>query len=402
MFLHSKPLRIREHNIPLLVHGQGVFLFKSTRLEACAFTIVDADNKPCLEIEFNLENIYVINSQTSEPYLDKSTLSGLSPLNGAYYWFSIDSQNQRFVAGVGEARLETAIYRYQFPLLEGNKKWLESLTSIVISEAYPHLVPLRILRDPVTLHVPLLVKDINQLTMDDIAKGNIMPSANLNAISQKLYHCIAGEQFVLDDDFPDFSNAIEYRIATPGLWCHKQLKKKETEFNKENPNKLETYLRITLGQNNGESPGIPYVMEIWPSGHYSPVHNHAYSSAVIRVLHGSIHVKLFPFLCDSPSSVPEFGSADFKKGDITWLTETLNGVHQLENRDTMTCITIQCYMYPENDILHYDYFDYLDGQKIQQYEPDSDMDFVAFKKLMKEEWSKRPQVKPFFSCFSFQ
>jgi hypothetical protein len=400
MFLHSKPLRIREHNIPLLVHGQGVFLFKSTKLEPCAFIIVDADHKPCLEIEFNLENIYVINSQTSEPYLDKKTTSGLSPLHGAYYWFSIDSQNQRFVAGVGEVRLETAIYRYQFPL-KGNKKWLESFTAIMIPEDHSHLIPLRMLKDPVTLKVPLLVKDINQLTMDDIAKGNIMPSANLNAISQKLYHCIAGEQFVLDDDFPEFSKAIEYSIATPGLWCHKRLKEKETEFNKENPDKMETYLRITLGQNNGESPGIPYVMEIWPSGHYSPVHNHAYSSAVIRVLHGSIHVKLFPFLCDSPSSVPEFGSADFKKGDITWLTETLNSVHQLENRDTMTCITIQCYMYPENDILHYDYFDYLDGQKIQQYEPDSDMDFVAFKKLMKEEWDKRPQIKPLFSCFSF-
>ena len=403
MFLHSKPLRIREHKIPLLVHGQGVFLFKSTTLQPCAFTIVDADHKSCLDVEFNLENIYVINPHTSEPYLDKNTRSGLSPLRGAYYWFSIDSQNQRFVAGVGEARLETAIYHYQFPLLEGNKKWLESFTTIVIPED-SHLIPLRILRDPVTLKVPLFVKDINKLTMDDIAKGDVMPSANLNAISQKLYQCIAGEQFVLDDDdFPDFSNAIEYSIATPGLWCHKRLKQKETEFNKENPDKLETYLRITLGQNNGESPGIPYVMEIWPTGHYSPVHNHAYSSAVIRVLHGSIHVKLFPFLCDSPSSVPEFGSADFKKGDITWLTETLNGVHQLENRDTInTCITIQCYMYPENDIIHYDYFDYLDaGQKIQQYEPDSDMDFVTFKKRMKEEWSKRPQVKPLFSCFSF-
>jgi hypothetical protein len=59
-------------------------------------------------------------------------------------------------------------------------------------------------------------------------------------------------------------------------------------------------------------------------------------------------------------------------------------------------------MYPENDILHYDYFDYLDGKKIQHYEPDSDMDFVAFKKRMKKEWNNRPQDKPLFSCFSFQ
>ena len=204
MFLHSKPLRIREHNIPLLVHGQGVFLFKSTTTEPCIFTIL-SDDVPCLEVEFNVKAIHSINMQTVEPYFDTNNTSGLSPLRGAYYWFSIDSQNQRLIAGVGEVRLETAIYRYQFPLLEGNKKWLESLTTIAISDAYPHLVPLRMLRDPVTLKIPLLVKDINQLTMDDIAKGDVMPSANLNAISQKLYHGIAGEQVVLDDDFPEFS-----------------------------------------------------------------------------------------------------------------------------------------------------------------------------------------------------
>jgi hypothetical protein len=40
--------------------------------------------------------------------------------------------------------------------------------------------------------------------------------------------------------------------------------------------------------------------------------------------------------------------------------------------------------------VHYDYFDYLDasGAK-QQFEPDSDMDFVKFKKQMKLEWSQR-------------
>jgi hypothetical protein len=43
----------------------------------------------------------------------------------------------------------------------------------------------------------------------------------------------------------------------------------------------------------------------------------------------------------------------------------------------------------------------LDGQKIQHYEPDSDMDFVRFKNIMKHEWANRPQNKPLFSCFSF-
>jgi hypothetical protein len=55
-----------------------------------------------------------------------------------------------------------------------------------------------------------------------------------------------------------------------------------------------------------------------------------------------------------------------------------------------TCITIQCYMYDENNKSHYDYFDYIDGSgHKQQYEPDSDMDFVEFKEIIREEWLNR-------------
>ena len=103
-------------------------------------------------------------------------------------------------------------------------------------------------------------------------------------------------------------------------------------------------MRITLGRNSGESPGIPYVMEIWPSNHYSPIHSHADSNAVIRVLHGSIHVSLFPFLGEGTDIEP-FAEADFDKDEITWLSPQLNQIHQLRNNTDDVCITIQCYMY---------------------------------------------------------
>jgi hypothetical protein len=222
--------------------------------------------------------------------------------------------------------------------------------------------------------------------MHDIASSKVLPKSHLSPVAETLYDCIGWKSFALDDaDFPDFSKAIEYSIITPGLWCHETLKKKAGEFGKPNP--LETYLRITLGENNGESPGIPYVMEIWPPNHFSPVHNHAGASAIIRVLHGKIHVKLFPFL--SKDVMDPFATEDFKKDDITWISPTLNQVHRLTNlpTNTETCITIQCYMYDEMNKGHYDYFDYLDGDGVkQQYTPDSDMDFMAFKALMKREW----------------
>jgi predicted metal-dependent enzyme (double-stranded beta helix superfamily) len=283
------------------------------------------------------------------------------------------------MAGIGEPRFETTIYSYLFEPTQ--KAFLESLTTVKA-----HALQIRsMLRDPVTNSVPLAVKPVDALTMDDIASGAYMPVANLSLTSQKLYNCISGKKFSLDTpDFPDFVKAIEYSIVTPGCWCFERLKQKANEFGKPNPQ--ETYLRITLGENNGESPGVPYVMEIWPPEHFSPIHDHGGSSAVIRVLSGSINVTLFPFLGASES----FAEEEFKKGDVTWISPALNQVHQLRNLSARdTCITIQCYMYEKSDTTHYDYFDYLDSDnKVQKFEPDSDMEFLTFKQTMKSEWYK--------------
>jgi hypothetical protein len=334
---------------------------------------------------------------SGEPLVDQRNSRGLVQQRGAYYWFSLDSQNQRLYAGMGEARLENVLYAFDFTKdstqeKENVKLFFESLVTVTADT----LQITSILRDPITGSVPLLVKNTDDLTMEAIASGKYMPKANLSVMSQKLYDCISGKKFVLNTpDFPDFAKAIEYSIATPGMWCHERLKAKATEFNKDTPNYKETYLRITLGENNGESPGIPYVMEIWPVGHYSPVHNHGGSSAVIRVLHGAINVSLFPFL--SGDDLLPFAKADFKKGDVTWISPTLNQIHQLKNLDGNkdTCITIQCYMYESDNVAHYDYFDYLDTNGDEQkFDPDSDMEFIAFKNTVKKEWQMRPRCCP--------
>lgn len=391
--------KIEESNIKLLIPGQGVFIFKNNSNNfsllppSLNFFFYNKDQTDGLYIEFNEKNLFVQKFSDHSILVDKNNHTGLSNLASAYYWFSIDAQNQKLYGGIGEARLETVIYEYTLP--HKSKKFLESLETIKITPANNKFIkPIQLLRDPITEKVPLLVKNTNTLTMNDIAKGTYLPKANLSLVSQKLYDCISGEKFVLNDiDFPDFTKAIEYSIITPGKWCYEKIKDKSTEFNKDKPNILETYLRITLGQNNGESPGIPYVMEIWPIGHFSPVHSHAGANAVIRVLHGNINVKLFPFLCNQEKDgVKPFGIANFGKDDITWISPNLNQIHQLENAqtNTETCITIQCYMYDNENTTHYDYFDYLDEKgNIMQYEPDSDMNFIAFKSKMFKEWNER-------------
>jgi len=381
----------------LHIKGQGIIVFKACMNVNAIFIIYNKDKSHGLHITFTKNNIQVnmINGNNKELLEDDFNTNGLLELQGVYYWFSLDAQNQQLYAGIGEPRSETIEYTYQFSQTnhKSNKSFLESLSHIEYSTENIHIM--RISKDPIiNIPIPLIVKDTNELTMMDIAKMTYMPKANLSTISQKMYDCISGKNFVLDDkDFPNFSEAIEYSIATKGCWCNTTLKKKATEFNKDVPNIKETYLRITLGSNNGESPGIPYVMEIWPSEHYSPIHSHAGANAIIRVLYGEIHVKLYPFLCNEKHGVPVFGSADFKKNEITWISATLNQTHQLVNHDKKTCITIQCYMYDDENKRHYDYFDYLDinGNK-QQYEPDSDMDFLLFKKTIMLEWMNKMEM----------
>ena len=377
----SKPV----DTVKLTIRGQGVLLFTATQTQPCSLAFCDVSGYNGLTVDFTESSVLVtLKEKTTEQQqlVDPLNTKGLVKQRGAYYWFSLDSQNQRLYAGIGEPRKETAIYSYILP--SSTKLFLESFVSVTVRD----LEVFSLLRDPITKSVPLLVKDTEELTMDTIASASHLPKANLSIVAQKLHDCISGKHFRLNTrDFPEFTKAIEHSIRTPGKWCYEKLKQKANEFDKDKPNEKETYLRITLGENNGESPGIPYVMEIWPVGHYSPVHNHAGASAVIRVLHGSIHVSLYPFL--SEDNVEPFAKADLVKDDITWLAPAFNQVHQLKNLETNTdtCITIQCYMYKQGNTAHYDYFDYIDGNNDrQQYEPDSDMEFIEFKKLMRKEW----------------
>lgn len=389
---HQRPLRLnlRTHveKANLIVKGQGVVVFDASG--ACCLTFCDASGTPGLKVQFTETSVRAYLEPSNEPLIDSQNVKGLVSQRGAYYWFSLDAQNQRLFAGIGEVRKETAIYTIQSPTHTLSKKFLESLVCVHCE----NLQLRELLRDPITRSIPLLVKDKEGLTMHSLASGTYIPKANLSLTSQKLHDCIAGKQFILNTpDFPEFTRAIEHSIATPGNWCYERLLQKSTEFDKDHPNDKETYLRITLGENNGESPGIPYVMEIWPVGHYSPIHNHGNSTAIIRVLNGTINVSLFPFL--SGDVLEPFAKADFTKDDITWISPRLNQIHQLKNLDTNTntCITIQCYMYDIDDTTHYDYFDYLnETADIQPFEPDSDMDFLDFKELMRREWlESRPR-----------
>lgn len=348
------------------IHGQGIFLFTTPR--KCTINVLSKINDNGISFYFG-DTMIVNLLPSNDPLPDPLNTSGFVPLENVYYWVCLDSQNKRIYAGIGEPRPETVIYRYTI-----TKQFLEGITHIQYSES---VKPLHVLKDPILCKVPMLIK--KNMTLTSIAKGDYLPHSHLSPVGQRLYDCISGDQFILNEpDFRNFGKAIEKSVQTPGYWCYEKLKSKQNEFG-DDPNM--TYLRITLGQNNGESPGMEYVMEIWPPGHYSPVHSHAGAHAIIKVLRGKIHVSLYSFL---NKTIEPFKSATFEKKDITWISPTLNQTHQLHNKGTKTCVTIQCYMYPGNDTTHYDYFDYLDTSgNEKQYTPDSDCEFLEFKNIIK-------------------
>jgi hypothetical protein len=394
-----KPLR-------WLLAGQGVCRFTLRKAQAqkketiiqkgqsVVIRLLNSDNSDGLLLEAN-DNQVKLSRIGSGAVLKvlSGTNTGLIPNSNADYWLSLDSHNFYLRYGIGEARMETQTFDFQFFNEKENpdpkakkamRDFLESITDIQF-EPREGIKPLKLLRDPIVLPVPLCIKDTDALTMMDIAQNKFLPKANLSPIAQKLYDNIAGANFMVNTpDFPQFTQAVEYSIATEGCWCYNTLDKKSEEFGTKNPKK--TYLRITLGENSGESPGVPYVMEIWPPGHYSPIHNHAGANAIIKVLHGAISVKLFRFL----DATQGYAVKTFSEGDITWISPDLNQIHQLKNLDNNieTCITIQCYMYDVEDKTHYDYFDYLgENEVIEHFDPDSDADFATFKKIIQDEWN---------------
>ena len=147
-------------NIPLIIHGQGVFYLKHIKNTShIVFSFNNKNNN--LFIKFNQNKVVVFNANTKETYIDKNNSKGLINNDDATYWFSLDSQNQILRAGIGEARLDTIIYEYKFNFTfkecktEENKKYLESLTNI---QAENFIHPNKLIRDPIVLNIPLKVK----------------------------------------------------------------------------------------------------------------------------------------------------------------------------------------------------------------------------------------------------
>ena len=246
-------------------------------------------------------------------------------------------------------------------------------------------------RYPLVKNWAPLVLDSSKLSLFDLDQNQYIFSASLPPACQELYANVArGENIDLDwppnTGQPKLSDAIRYSINTEGKILNKKLKEKATEFGGDNEE--ETYLRVTLGVYRGNSPGIPYVLEIWPCEHYSPIHDHGNAYAIIKVIHGSINVHVHNKKMKTHTQEP-LKTLTIAKGDVTWISPNWYQTHQLVNNTSGDyCATIQCYQYGNENDQHWPYFDYVSDQnQIEDFLPNTDFNYIELREELLKEYS---------------
>ena len=250
-------------------------------------------------------------------------------------------------------------------------------------------------KQPFTCNWSPFVLDSSKNTLFELDSNKYTFSASLPTACRELYQNVVQEGVYLDwppgVDKYKLSDAIRYSLENKDGILHKKLKEKAGEFGKSDPKK--TYLRVTLGRDRGNSPGIPYVLEIWPKGHGSPIHNHGNAYAVIKVLHGGLTIHVYNKHTDSDDH-PELFHFNVKEGDVTWISPNWYQTHKLWNSTHDYCATIQCYQYGENDNLHWPYFDYVKSTRIiDEFLPNSDFTFCEMREKVLKEYRDHMESK---------
>ncbi|KAF7969452.1 hypothetical protein HWV62_22333 [Athelia sp. TMB] len=389
----------------LVVEGQGIVAVEATVDNEFTITLTPSDpkeNEKMLQLQLtpSTAKFFTIQGATKTE-IESTTPKGPQaalPIPGVQdlYWLSLDKKNGFIRYGKTFRSASCTYLKAKVQVMIGEKDgpfaWIKGLKNVevgTVSKASSILPPsslgqISIGSLPVVNDLPPIVAESVAVTLEDLAVATTTSIANLSPECQRLYANVTGPGVKLDDkNFPDFSQALEYSIRTPGKLCYEKLKSKSGEFG----DPLMTYLRITLGSDEGDSPGVPYVMEIWPSKHKSPIHDHGRAYAVIKVLHGEISASYYTKL-DKKSGIKLEPDYTFYKEQVTWISPDQYQVHQLHNDSDRVCVTIQCYQYDRQDHVHDEYFHYLEaksGDK-KDFTPDSDWDFIKFKKLVKEEW----------------
>lgn len=402
---------------PFPVNGQGVFIFNTDRHMLPFYASVEDEDSStgnwiALHVGVNYAS-FVMQRQgdVSLTELKRITGTGCGAEEGKVsYWYSYDRDNLVLKYGKGYRMEETTLMTHDF--LEGVVD--EEEIARIREDMYPFFnaegkksirqydekanmklyaargievtEPLvEFDKQPLICNLPPVVLDSSKVNLFTLDKGEYTFSASLPSACKELYSNVAGcdlNYTEVEGEKVLLSDAIRYSLANGIL--KKKIESKQGELG-DDPN--ETYLRVTLGHSLGKSPGIPYVLEIWPAGHYSPIHNHGNANAVIKVLFGSITIDIYNKQSATSSHDPLF-TFEACAGSSTWLNRNWYQTHKLRNPSKEYCATIQCYNYDSGDTTYWPYFDYVsENETIDEFYPGSDFSFSEMRELVMDEYT---------------
>lgn len=337
-----------------------------------------------------------------EPLGEGNSNGALEPERKVSYWFSFNRNGRCLKYGKGYIMEETNHLTHPFEppkeKLEDDEWWFifrpdTPKQVVILTLLGPALYASKSLVDmeklvgfypyPLTKNWSPLVIDSSKSTLVNLAGNQFTQSASLPEACRELYENVAAPDVSLDvpDTDPKLSDAIKYSINTKGKILYEKLKEKREKEGM-------GYLRVTVGLDRGASPGVPYVLEIWPKDSESPIHNHGNAYAVIKVLYGEINIAVYNKTWKDASTQEKLSSFVAKKGDVTWLSPNWYQTHKLSNLSSEFCATIQCYKYGSEDYLNWPYFDYLDGKEegVHEFYPDSDFEYLKMRDDLLQEY----------------
>lgn len=305
----------------------------------------------------------------------------------SYLWISIDGYLEdpknniyKFIkVGYGYAMEKNLLFSF-YPQDNKTKAFISSIDYIDIdkkvaisqSNSYVNFIPFY--RD----QKPTLVESAS---MQMLSSGYILPS-DLPPVGQRLFNTI--RNMSLDSELVD---AINFSLDNEGCLLHTKLVSKTGFVSK---NSKSSYIRVSLNTRTFSAPGLPLVLEIWPKGHSSPVHNHGDCVAVIKLLSGSLTSDFYnPLSSQSFIKPVKINSYQLHASNFTWMTPDYYQTHLLYNhRNDTAAITIQSYSHLEDAESHDEKFNYIvpESPELKHFYPGSDFIYDdSFDSILRRE-----------------
>lgn len=306
-------------------------------------------------------------------------------------WISLFSLDRNKVSnnflkiGIGYTMVNNTLSQF-VPQTKEAFNFLRSIKSLKLDESV-NVIENRVEENPVIQDPSVRIYDIDRDGFDDL-NTRITTKEDLPIEGKRLYEIVRSRGINIENDVLD---AINYSIENMGCSLNMKLSEKAKKSFGSN-NQKTSYLRVTFEYVDGSSPGQPYVLEIWPKEHFSPIHNHGNTVGIIKLLDGSLISEYFNPLTETNNMYQEpVKTTSLHAGQITWLTPTMYQTHRLTNlNSTRAAISIQAYSHLNDFDNHEESFNYIlpNSGDLKRFYPTSDYTFEDLIEITKAEYEK--------------